>query len=266
MKIKYTKFAFVAFLAISMLIPLSMGFGIDGVTFIKEVSPGQELVHNITVSNDVNASTLNMTAEVYGFARNLGGVNIALSPENDTGTYTARPFLSVEPKSFQLGPGERKTLHLTGTVPEDIGPGGKYALVVINTEPKITNGISISTAIQADVMLFVKGTEPIQTGEITDLSASKSDEGVTVNLICKNTGNIYYKPLVGALLKSENGDILANEEPKQIDSSILPTNLRLCKVNLVPKTSLAPGTYTVEAKVTKEDGTLLDSKETTFTV
>jgi hypothetical protein len=267
MDFKVAKFTFAAFLSILMLVPLSVGFGVGGAIFVEDVSPGQKLVHEITVLNDENESIQNMAAEVYGFARSLDGVNVEIPLENDTGSFTARPFLSVEPKSFDLGPGEQKTLLLTGTVPEDVGPGGKYALVVIKTVPKVRSGISFSAAIQVVVQLTVNGTELIKTGNITDLTASKGkNESVAVDITFENTGNIHYKPFVGATLKSEKGDVLANEEPKQVDGSILPMNLRLIKVDLVPDTSLAPGTYTVEAKVTKEDGTVLDSKETTFTL
>jgi hypothetical protein len=264
---KVAKFAFAAFLVLLMLVPPSVGLGIGGAIFIEDVSPGQKLVHEITVSNDENISIQNMTAEVYGFERSLDGVNVEIPLENDTGSFTARPFLSVEPKILDLGPGERKTLLLTGTVPEDVGPGGKYALVIIKTAPKVNSGISISTAIQVVVLLTIKDSKLIRTGNISGLTASKADnESVAVAITFENTGNIHYKPFVEATLKSENSDILANEEPKEIDGTILPMNLRLCKVNLVSKTSLPPGTYTVEAKVTNEDGTVLDSKETAFTV
>jgi len=190
-------------------------------------------------------------------------------PENDTGPFTARPFLSVEPKNFVVVPGERKKLLLTATVPEDAAPGGKYALVAIKTAPEAAAGgnVMVSTAIQVSVLLTVNGTELTQTGNITGLTASRGEnDSVAVDIIFENTGNVHYKPFVEATLKSENGDILANEEPKQITGSILPTNSRLCKVDLVPKTSLPSGTYTVGAKVTKEDGTVLDSKETILTV
>jgi hypothetical protein len=267
MNLRDTKFAFAAFLVFSMLVQTSMGFGVSGAIFREEVSPGQELVHEITVSNGEKASALNMTAEVYGFTKSLGGVNIELSPENDTGPFTARPFLSVEPKSFRLGPGERKTLLLTGIVPEDVGPGGKYALVAIKTEPKIIGSVSVSTAIHSIVLLTIKDTELIQTGNITDLDASRSDEGVAVDLIFENTGNVHYKPFVETVLKSEDGEVLAEEAIKQgRPSFILPTNSYLFKMDLVPEAGLTPGNYTVEAKVTKEDGTVLDSEETTFKV
>lgn len=265
---KFAKFAFSALLALFILVTLSAGFGVGGAIFVEDVSPGQKLTHEITVSNDENTTIQNMSAVIYGFARSLDGVNVEIPEENDTSSFTARPFLSVEPEVFDLLPGERKTLLLTGTVPEDAGPGGKYALVVVKTAPEAQSAsISISTAIQVVVMLTVNGTDITRTGNISDLTASKNDDGnVEADITFKNTGNIHYKPFVDAVLKSENGEILASDQPKQVDGSILPMGLRLCKVDLSPKTAIASGTYIVEATVTLEDGTVLDSKETTFTV
>ena len=127
-------------------------------------------------------------------------------------------------------------------------------------------GVSASFAIQVLVLLTIKDSELIETGEITDLAASKSDEGAAVDLEFENTGNVHYKPLVGAVLKNEDGEILAEEEPKQSPGTILPTNSRLFKMVLVPEEELAPGTYTVEASVIHEDGTVLDTEVTTFEV
>ena len=208
-----------------------------------------------------------MTAEIYGFARSLNGVNVALSPKDDTGPFTARPFLSIEPNSFHLAKGETKVLNLSCTVPENVSSGGKYAIVAIKTAPKAGKSITVSTAIQVLVMLTIKDTKLIKTGNITDLNVSKSKDGVAVDLIFKNTGNVHYKPLAQAVLKDENNRTLAEAEINLSSSnSILPTDLRSLSMDLVPTTSLAPGLYRVETKVTNESETVLDSRETTIKV
>lgn len=265
-KIKCIKSSFMAILVASMLITPSLGFGISGAVFKEEVSPGQKLVHEITVSSSEDDMPLNMTAEVYGFAMNQGGANIELSPEEDIGSNSARPFLSVEPRSFTLDPGERERLLLTGTVPEDVGSGGRYALVTITTAPEEAGSVMVSTAIQVLVLLTIKDSELFRSGKITDLAVSMNDDNVSVDLVFENTGNVHYKPLVGAALKGDDGEILAYLEPTQIKSSILPTNSRLCRVELVSDGDLLPGNYTLEATVTLEDGTVLDARKTTFQV
>lgn len=250
-----------------LLVPASSAFGLAGTIFKEQVSPGQELSHKITVSNEKNASLVNLTAEIYGFARNIKGIDIEVPIENDTGTFTARPFLSIEPESFSLGPGEARTLFLNGTVPEDIGSGGKYALVAIKTVPKASKGVSITTAIHAYVLLTIKDGDLIQTGNITALETSKDDNGAKVNLIFENTGNVHYKPLVEAVLKDGAGKILAQGEIKKGPPSyVLPKSSYLFEMTLLPEGGLSSGKYIVEGKVTMEDGTVLDSKETAFEI
>jgi hypothetical protein len=68
-------------------------------------------------------------------------------------------------------------------------------------------------------------------------------------------------------LKDQSGQVLSQGEVNFNDSStILPTNSYLFEMNLIPEGGLSPGKYTVEGKVTLEDGTVLDSKETEFKI
>lgn len=262
------KFAFVALLGLSILLPTSVAFGVSGGLFKEEVSPGQVLVYEITVFDKEDAPPKNMTAELFGFAMNEVAANVELSPEEDTGPFTARPFLLVEPGNFTLEPGEREKLLLTGTVPEDVGSGGRYALVTIATDPETSEGgnVAISTAIQVLILLTIKDSKLVMTGEISDLAASMSDDNVSVDLLFENTGNIHYRPLVGAVLKGEDGETVAEVEATQIPTSILPTGSRLVSMTLVPDGVIEPGTYTVEATVALDDGTVLDTAETTIEV
>ena len=260
------KFALLAFLALSMVVSTSAGLSVSGAAYIGEVSPGEVIVHEMTVSIDEDASPQNMTAELYGFAMNERASNVELSPEEDTGPYSARPFLSVEPKSFTVEPGVPQKVLLTGTVPDDVGAGGRYALVTIKTVPDGEGDVSVSSAIQVLILLTIKDSKLIKTGEISDLATSMSGDEVSVDLLFENTGNVLYKPLVGAILKGEDGETVAEVEATQIPTSILPTGSRLVSMTLVPDAVLEPGTYTVEATVALDDGTVLDTAETTIEV
>lgn len=269
MNLTDAKLGLMAILVLLVIIPLSSGFMVDRMEFKEQISPGQKLIYEINVSNRAEDPIQNITANVFGWVMTEDAAYVELSPEDDTGDFTARSFLSVEPKSFVLKPGGREKLLITGTVPEDISPGTKYALVTIKTVPTAQEGnvVLVSTAYQVLVILTVKDTDLIKTGEITDLSASMINETVGVDLLFKNTGNTHYKSLVEAVLKSENGNELGKFGPEMTrPESILPSNLRRFNISLAPGESLSPGKYTVEAKVTLEDGTLLDSKETEFEI
>ncbi len=260
------KFTLLAFLALSMVVSTSAGLSVSGAAYIGEVSPGEVIFHEMTVSIAEDTSPQNMTAELYGFAMNERASNVQLSPEEDTGPYTARPFLSVEPKSFTVEPGVPQKVLLTGTVPDDVGAGGRYALVTIKTVPDGEGDVSVSSAIQVLILLTIKDSKLIKTGEISDLAASMSGDEVSVDLLFENTGNILFKPFVGAVLNGKDGETVAEVEAKQISTSILPTNSRLVKMTLVPDVVLDPGSYTVAAEVTLDDGTVLATEETTVEV
>jgi hypothetical protein len=266
MKSKDVKFGFVALLALSIFVPTSAGFTVSGALFIDVVSPGEEILHEITVTIDEDSSPQNMIAVIGGFATTPEGADYMLDPDDDIGPYTARPFLIVSPERFQLQPGEPQKVLVTGTVPEDIGAGGRYALVGIKTEPDPTGNVAVTTAILVPVLLQIDGSEIVETGEITDLEVLESDEGVIVALMFENTGNYHYKPIVEAVIKGEDGDDIATATPQQSFSSVRPSNSWISKMNFDLDEELAPGTYTVEARAIKEDGTVLDTEETTFEV
>jgi hypothetical protein len=134
--------------------------------------------------------------------------------------------------------------------------------------PELSEGtkVMITTVIETLVLLTIKDSDLVMTGEITNLSASINDDIVSVGLLFENNGNVHYAPFVGAVLKNKDGQVVAELAPTQLLSSILPTYTRLCMVEMVPDGDLLPGTYTAEATVTLEDGTVLDTEETTLEI
>lgn len=260
MNFRDIKSAFLAFLVIFLVISTSAGLSVSGAAFIGDVSPGQKIVHTMTVSLGDNDTPQKMTANVYGFAMSMDGTNIELSPKDDASPFTARTFLSVEPKNFTVDPGVPQKVNLTGTVPEDSEPGGRYAIVSLKTVPEGDKSISITSEFQVLVLLTIKDSAQVKTGTITDLNVSTGNN-VSVNLVFENTGNVYYKPFIGAVLKGDNGQVVIEIPPKKISAIILPTNSRRCSFDVAPLSNLTSGEYSIEAKVTLEDGTLLDSKE-----
>lgn len=261
------KFPIAAIVALLLLVPTSSAYGLAGAVFMKQVAPGQEISHRITVLNDENASLMNFTAQIYGFARDMNGIDIEVPSDEDTGSFTARPFLSIEPESFSLGPGEKKAVFINGTVPEDVGSGGKYALAAIKTAPRSSESVSVTTAIHAYVLLTVNDSELSQTGKIAALNASKTDKGADVSLVFENTGNVHYKPLIDAVLKNEAGIVLARGEIKEgAPSYVLPESSYIFRMKLAVDGGLSPGNCSLEARATLEDGSLLDSKEIRFEI
>jgi len=77
-------FAFISLLALSLLVTTSAGFSVSGSILKTEVTPGQEVVHVMTVKTEADESPLNLTAEIFGFGISTTGGNLKYSSEEDT--------------------------------------------------------------------------------------------------------------------------------------------------------------------------------------
>lgn len=260
------KFSLIILLALSLLVTTSAGFSVSGSILKTEVSPGQEVNHIMTVKNGEDASPLDLTAEIFGFGISLTGGNLKFDSDHDTSPYSARAFFEVSPKKFSLGPGESQEVVLEGRIPEDVGSGGRYAVVNIKTEPMGSGNVGVITAIDVPIMLTIKGTDLVETGEIKTLDVQEGDDGLVARLLFENTGNHHYKASSEAVIEDERGEVVAEVSTPVGASSILPADVRMFNIQLDQVADLASGTYTVEARVIKEDGTVLDTEETTFEV
>ncbi len=260
------KLALITLLGLFTIISSSLAFSVSGSILNIEVAPGQEFVHTITVKNGEDDSILNLTAELFGFGMSLTGGNIKVAPEKDNSTYSARSFLMVTPNNFRLGPGDSQEVILKGKIPDDIGAGGRYAVVNIRTEPMGDKSVGVITAVDVPIMLTIKESELIEAGEITDLEVSKDEADLNARLIFKNTGNHHYKASSKMVVKGESDKVVYEAETPLEVSSILPSNMRQFQIKLDSKNNLEPGTYTVEVSVIHENGTVLDTAEKTIKV
>jgi hypothetical protein len=261
------------FIAVILLIltafaPAEAGLTISGGLMMTNVTPGQHISHVINVSTDKADPYMEIRAAINGFGQKLDGANDDLPTVLDVSPYSARPLLNITPNVFNLEPGGTKKILLNVDVPQDIGKGGRYALVNIYSPP-ITMGIlSLVIAVDVPIVLTISETEQIKTGEIVDLEISKpvSAKQQNVSVILKNTGNYHYKAFAEAVLKDEMGKILANASSPVSITSILPFTLRIFDLSLVHRIPLDPGTYYVNATVRLDNNSIIANREAAFTV
>lgn len=249
-------------LMIFLALPLSSALGVNGATLVASVTPGDVIHHEMTVSLGKSEAAMDLVADLTGMNQTLSGTYLAVSEKNDTGPYTARPFFNISPTSFHLDSGGSKSVVLEGKVPENVGDGGRYALVTFKSAPLGNKSVGVLTEIQVPIALTISGSKLVKTGEITSL---KFDEPTFANqqnltLIFKNNGNIHYRTLVEAVIKDKDGKNLTNATARS-GSSINPASSRLLKLKFVPMTKLQPGEYTVSAQAMLEDGTVLATKD-----
>ena len=212
---------------------------------------------------------MQIAVDVMGFGCSLSGAPQGLAPEQDTGPYSARGFITVNQSSFQLKPGKSQDIIATIAVPADVGAGGRFAIIYIHQQtPAGGTGAGSTSSFNVPVLLTVKGSALTRTGKITGLStgAVTSGQPIAITTDFQNTGNIYFKITGQVTVKDANGQTVAALAIPLTPSSIIPGAIREIVTNFTATTTLAAGTYTVDCKVTLEDGTLLDESTGTFQI
>lgn len=260
MRSRLAIYALCLLLALSAVLPAS-GLRVDNAILSVDVVPGEKIRHEMTVRIGEDDQPTDAVAEVKGFGTNLHGSIDLVDPDDDLSPYSAREFFEINPGSFHLEPGVPVTVVLEGEVPEDVGSGGRYALVDIHTAPQGTGTVGFATAIIVPIYLTINGTEILKTGEIDGIEVS--DEGV-LSIFYENTGNYHYGVTAEVILTDDAGEVVKNFTIQKGTS--LPTVTYPFTMPLNPDGDLAPGTYTVEATVIRSDGEVMDSEETTFEV
>ncbi len=194
-------FAELAFFLL-LFVPISSGLGVEGVIFEAEAAPGQHVDHEITVSLRDNEAPMDLQVDIQDWGQTLEGSNQELE-EGDVASYSAKGFLKASPSSFHLEPGESRKVLVEGDIPEDVGPGGRYALISVHSLPLVgadegsEGNVGVAVAINALVRLTISGTEISRIGEITDIRAEDpSEECQNISLIFKNTGNYHFSDIL----------------------------------------------------------------------
>ncbi|MGA7728123.1 MAG: hypothetical protein WCA62_04635, partial [Dehalococcoidales bacterium] len=150
-------------------------------------------------------------------------------------------------------------------VPQNVGDGGRYAMINISEQSANGSGVQTVAAVDVQVALTIKGSQLIHTGKITGLSASVVT-GQPINILTdfQNTGNHHFDVQGEVTIKNAKGQTIGTIAIPLTTSSILPGTARQLKSTLTTKSRLAPGTYTIDSKIMLEDGTLLDETTNTF--
>jgi len=271
----------------AMIILLALGLPSAGLNvsppIIKtEVDPGQHISTEVNISVSSDETGGNYTIEALGFGFTPEGASWALKADQDKSPYSARTFLNINPTNIYLEPGKSGKVLIEADIPENVGEGGRYALLQIHSSPtpRDATGASISLMLNIPVLFTIPGTKMI-TGEITSLKFSepkikldgtKEEEAplsamqnITVDF--KNTGNYHYKARAMAELVDESGHILTNATSSASINSIIPTFTSEFKLSLIPSVQLKPGSYAIKSTVSNaDDGTEIASKEMKFDI
>jgi hypothetical protein len=252
------------------LVPPSRALQVEGMRIIMDVQPGKTYIFPMAVSISGSEAPMDVAIDVVGLGNYPGGSLKEVSPADDRGAYSARPFINVSAAAVHLKPGGRFPFNATIRVPRNTGNGGRYAGILIHQlpGPGTQSGAGVTTALLASVLLTVQGSNLTHTGSITDLQVGKVVSGmpVEVRTTLRNSGNHHYSgTLVNVTVSDAAGKVVATGSAPPLLFSLIPGN----EVTLTAPLSapLAPGSYTVKSEARIAEGAVpLDSRTAPLTI
>jgi hypothetical protein len=262
----------VSLITIGLLIFLLMcslpaaGMKVTGTRYAGSISAGSSAVHTMTISINPDDPPMDLIVDVLGFGQTPQQGSSGIPPEKDTSPYSARTFITVSPKTFHLQPGGSQVVQATIAVPRDVGDGGRYAVLTIRNAPIGNGTTAIVTSISVPVLVTIAGSAPSQTGTITSLDVADIVPGQPIRITTgvKNTGNIHYAVKNTVTVTDSAGNPVVTGVSDASNRSVIPTFTINYEVNL--DKALPAGKYTVSSQISLQDGTVLDTKTTTFEV
>ncbi len=266
----------VSLLSVFLLVPCALAAGesylsVRGAIFEAEVTPGNTYTHVMSVTSASDAPPLEIMVEARGFGQSPDGSTVELTGPEDLSPFSARPYITnIDKPSFSLSPGSSEQITVTISVPANIEPVMKYALIYIHTKPHGEGHVGVVVAANVPVVLKPAGLTPITAGQITALTVERIEAGkpITVLTTLRNTGNYHYKAKNRVTIKDSQGKTVTTGDTPLTSSSIIPNFTRtfVNKVSLGSAEGLAPGNYLVESQVITGDGNIIDVGQTNFTI
>ena len=143
----------VLFVATSVIQPAA-ALKVEGARILLDVAPDTNYIYPMAVSINPTDTPSDYAVEVLGFGQSPeGGSYTPLTAAEDTGAYSARALITVESPVIHIEPGERRAFNATIRVPQNVGEGGRYALIYIHPAATAGGQGAFATAMIVPVML-----------------------------------------------------------------------------------------------------------------
>lgn len=244
------------------------GLSVENAGVVGTVNPGQTFSHTMTVTIESGDAATDISVAVAGIRQTPNGGYELLDTSHDTSQYSAREFVAVDKAAFHLEPGGSENVTATVAVPQEVGDGGRYAMIHVAAKPAAADGVAVSTAVDVPVYLTINNTQLIHTGGIARVAIGEITTGQPISIMTdfQSTGNHHFTVKGEVTVTNQQGQNLDTIAVPVTSSSILPGMVRRLEASFIPAVVLDAGTYAVDSKVMLEDGTLLDQASTTFDV
>ncbi|HXW98954.1 MAG TPA: hypothetical protein VEI51_04455 [Methanomicrobiales archaeon] len=258
--------AFLLLLALALCIPPAAAIGLSGAKYTGSIAPGGTDIHQMTISIGANENPTDVTVEVKGFGQTPTGVYSPVDAAQDTSPYSARSYITLDKTSVHITPGGSQTVTATIQLPQNVGQGGKYAIIAVHALPG--KGQAFSTGVDIPMFVTIAGTTQTQTGSILKVDTGDVTIGqpIKVTTTFENTGNYhYYNAVNWVTVMDSSGKTLANVSTAPLAYAIIPGNT--IQFVVTPDFGgLQPGTYTIVSRVLLPGGPVFDQKTITLDV
>jgi len=233
------------------------------------LDPGESITRDLKITNRTGRMlTINIDIEDF-----TGDPNYSTQLLGDEqGPYSLRDYIKPEISEFNLSHGERASLPVTISIPEDASPGGLYGATIARVSPaseqeeKIADGATGNVGIVSRLatLFFVRVKGDInESGYLKSFTTDKKfyKQGpVNFSIVYENTGSVHLNPYATIEIKNITG--------KKIDTVdvapyfVMPGFIRNRSVDWHKK--LAFGRYTAIASVNRGYNNLVDEAKITF--
>lgn len=252
----------------TLIISPTAAVKVEGAKIMLDVNPGMNYIFPMAVSTKATDVASDYAVDVLGFGQSADwGSYTPLTAADDRGAYSARTLVTVESPVIHIDPGQRVAFNATIRVPQDVGEGGRYAIIHIHPAAIPGGGqTGFATAIIVPVMLTIQNTKLVETGTIREIAVGDIVVGkpITVSTTLKNTGNHHYYGVVNQVNVTDSGGvILATAKSDPSANAIIPG--QSVRFDIPVSTPLAAGTYILKSDMLL-NGMVLDSRTTSITV
>jgi hypothetical protein len=243
-------------------IPVS-GISVEGSPIERDIEPGSVYSQPIVLSVGPDEPGGVLTIDVLGLGQSpFDWSYTAIEEAQDTGAFTARPFISINTSTIRLVPGERAAIIATIAVPDDAGEGGRYAIVLIRPLVATPAQPEEDPAAAIPVLLNVGKSGVNESGEITalDFSTTETGNGFLISTWFRNTGNHHLEGTISNVtITNADGDVVAHASTSPFEQALIPGQEVRFSVEI--EGDFPDAMYMMTTRIEMQDGSLLAEQE-----
>lgn len=199
-------------------------------TFELIANPGETVTNVLKVTN-TDAFPVGVVIEVNDFRAIGEEGQVTLEDPSEDLTYSLARWVTTEPNSFSLDPGEVKSVQFTINVPINAEPGGHYSSVLasIRATGANTGGVSVAQKVGSLLLMNIAG-EVREDLRIVELKAPSFSEYGPVDIVARfeNNGSVHVKPRGFILIENIFGREVGKLDLPQ--KNVLPRSIRRVEV------------------------------------